>query len=244
MMNTRRILASLLIALVVCVLPASAANGVGAITITGGSLLQCTGGIIEAAYSITATNEGGSTLASVAVTQQFTLSNGTVLPLAATLTTGSSHTIYLAGAGSVNYVEIVLVAAADPSVTSNTARIWCDGTVELSGSSKGGDGRINWSNGDLINALYATRDAAGRGTVTVYLIDSKSMGTKIGTFEYDLFAPYLETPPAENTFLGQVSYSRLYAITSGEFQIIIDDPVEKKTYTTIFSAFPITNVYW
>jgi len=65
-----------------------------------------------------------------------------------------------------------------------------------------------------------------------------------GSFGYELFEPYLDNPPAVNTFLGRVNYSRLYALTSGEFQIIVDDPLEAKTYTTVFSAFPISAIYF
>lgn len=214
---------------------ASAQTSVSSVAITGGGILQCTDNVIEARITAVGYNASGGTVGSFSATQNYSTSNGGSFSQTSTLTSGSSLTFYLAiGSGAVSYVDVSLTVGG---AVSNTARIYCDGRVELSA---GGDGdRMNYANGDLINVLYAATDS-----VKVYSLDANSKGVYEGSFGYDLFKPYLDNAPAENTFLGQVNYSRLYALTSGEFQIIVDDPVEAKTYTTIFTAFPISNIYY
>lgn len=214
----------------------SAQATVAKVAITGGSILQCIGNVIEARIVATAYNSAGGTVNSFSATQYYSTSNGGSVTQTTTLTSGANHTFYLAvGTGDVSYVQVSLNAGG---TTSNSVRIYCDGRVEFIGSI-GEDDRMNYANGDLINVLYAASDS-----VVVYSVDDNSKGVFEGRFAYTLFEPYLDNPPAENTFLGQVNYSRLYALTSGEFQIIVDDPLEAKTYTTVFSAFPISGIYF
>ena len=213
----------------------AAGSSVARLSISSGTLLQCTGNVIEARFTSAAYNSAGGIISSFSVTHSYTTSNGGSTTQTGTLTSNVSHTFYLSsGSGDVSYADVSLVSGT----ASATARISCDGTVIIGGVI-GEDDRMNYANGDLINVLYASRDS-----VKVYSVATDSTGVPEGSFGYDLFQPYLNNSPTENTYLGQVDYSRLYALTSGEFQIVVDDPVESKSYTTIFSAFPISGVYF
>lgn len=214
------------------------------IDLSGAGVLQCSGNVIEGYFVASGFDSSGTPIASFSATQRYWTSNGGALTQSAVMTSGASHAFYLAlGSGTVSYVEVYLVADDVGAARSSTVRIHCDGRVEYL-IAFSGDGRLNYANGDLINVLYAAVGPDEMGAIAVYSLDENSVGVFEGYFEYALFAPYLENPPDQNTFLGQVEYSRLYALTTGEFQIVISDPVEAKSYTTIFSAFPVTNVYF
>jgi len=217
-----------------------AAGAVARLSITGGSLTQCTGNVIEGAISVTAYDSTGATISSFNATESFVTSTGSTDSQSFTFTSGASTAFYMGtGVGTLSYVDITLSANG---VTSPAIRIGCDGSVSI--SSGGTDVRLNFANGDLINVLYSSTDSAGKGGVAVYSVNSESKGVYEGSFGYALFSPYLGNPPSVNTFLGKVDQSSLYALTSGEFQIVIADPLESKSYTTIFSAFPISGVYF
>jgi len=231
-------MACLLFSLMAAAVFTQAAPAINSLAITGAGLLQCSGNVIEASFTPTAYDAGNSTVGSFTATVYITTSNGAVAPQSANLTSGSGYTFYLAvGSETMSYAEVYVVSG---SAQSGTVTIYCDGRVVF--GANGEDHRMNYANGDLINVLYAATDS--QGGVKVYSVDANSKGVFEGRFAYTLFEPYLDNPPAVNTFLGQVDYSRLYALTSGEFQIIVDDPIESKTYTTIFSAFPVSGIYF
>jgi hypothetical protein len=227
------------------------ATSVYSISLTSAKLLQCGANVIEAQYTASALDTSGKPINSFNATQYYVTSNGAAAPTHATLSSGAAHTFYIVmGTSGMSYAEVYLVSNSNPVVRSNTLRINCDRTVQdIGGSSTADntstpDNRINYGSGDLINALYARTDPSGKPGIAVYSIDSKSKGWLKGYFSNTLFAPYLGNPPAENTYLGEVDYSKLYALTSGEFQIVIADLGEKKSYSVIFSAFPVKNVYF
>lgn len=219
---------------------------VARVGITGGALLQCTGNVIEGTYTAVAYDASGSVVGSFGATEFYLTTNGGVAPQSATLSSGAARRFYLAiGTGNVVYAEAYVVPTSNPSIRSETVRIYCDGRIEIFGLAAGRtDDRMNYANGDLINVLYPTFDSAGKGGVSVYSLDANSVGLLEGRFAYALFEPYLGNPPAVNTFIARIDYSSLYALTTGEFQIVVDDPLEPKTYTTIFSAFPVGNIYY
>jgi hypothetical protein len=142
----------------------------------------------------------------------------------------------------MTYAEVYLVSSENPAVRSNTIRIMCDGSVQDTGGAvnadgeKGPDDRLNADKGDLINVLYLRPDTSGESEIAVYSLDADSNGVFEGVFPNELFAPYIGNPPAENTYLAELDRSKLYALASGEFQVVISDPVEVKSYNVIFSV--------
>lgn len=224
------------------VITAQAASPVWTVSITDAQLVQCISTVIEVEFTAQAFDAGGTTVSNFDTMLAFVASTGSASSKSVSLASGAPYVAYIDfGVPATAYVEVH--ARAD-GITSNGVRIWCDGRVEFLGEAAASAPRLNYQNGDLINALYVSTGPDGNGAITVYAIDSNSEGSIAGVFEYSLFAPYLETPPAENTLLGRIDYASLYALTTGEFQIVIRDPVEYKFYTTVFSAFPISNVYY
>ena len=220
---------------------AQAAQPVRSVSITSAKLVQCISTIIEVQFTPQASDAAGTTVGSFNATLDVVPSTGSASSNNATLTSGASYNAYVDfGASAFAYIELRITA---DGITSNGVRIWCDGRVEFLGTAATTP-RLNYQNGDLIDALYVSTGSDGMGAIAVYAIDSNSTGRVAGVFEYSLFAPYLEMPPAENTLLGQIDYASLYALTTGEFQIVISDPVESKSYTTVFSAFPVSNSYY
>lgn len=214
---------------------------VSALSITAAKLVQCISTVIEVQFTTQAADSGGATVNNFDATLDFVLSTGSSSSRSAAITSGAPYTAYIDSSSSaLMYVEVRVTAHG---ITSNGVRIWCDGRVEFLGTGAVAP-RLNYQNGDLIDALYVSTGSDGKGAIAVYAIDSNSAGRVAGVFEYSLFEPYLETPPAENALLGQIDYASLYALTTGEFQIVISDPVESKTYTTVFTAFPVSNVYY
>lgn len=214
---------------------------VSALSITAAKLVQCISTVIEIQFTTQAVDAGGATVTDFDATLKFVSSTGSALSRSATISSSAPYTAYIdSGSSALMYVE---VRVTTHGITSNGVRIWCDGRVEFLGAAADSP-RLNYQNGDLIDALYVSTGSDGKGAIAVYAIDSNSAGRVAGVFEYSLFAPYLETPPAENTLLGRIDYASLYALTTGEFQIVISDPVEPKSYTTVFSAFPVSNVYY
>lgn len=223
------------------------AGSIGADTarITAGSVVQCTGSTLV--FSFTPLASGGEvTLNSFVATLYLNGSNGSTAPVAATLISNAPYAVSAnLGSAPVEYVELYYTING---VISDLIIAYCDGRIEIIGAGASADAprdaRLNYANGDLINVLYRSTDSAGKGSVVVYSLDANSKGVYEGRFAYALFEPYLDNPPARNTLLGTIDQSSLYALTSGEFQIVIADPREAKTYTTLFKAFPITGVYF
>ena len=230
------VVAALMMSLLAASAITYAAGAVASLSMTGGSLIQCVDNVIEGTVSVAAYDSAGAKITSFSGAQSFISSDGSTDSKLGTFISDSSARFYMGtGAGTISYVDITVSANG---VTSNTIRIGCDGSVSVYGVN-GEDDRMNYANGDLINVLYASTDS-----VKVYSVATDSTGVYEGRFAYALFEQYLNNPPAVNTFLGKIDQSSLYALTSGEFQIVIADPVESKSYTTIFSAFPISGVYF
>jgi hypothetical protein len=219
-----------------------AGQQVSALSITAAKLVQCVSTVIEVEFTVQAFDAGSATVSNFDATLGFVPSTGSASSKSVTITSGAPNAAYIdSGTPGLTYVEVRVTA---DGITSNGVRIWCDGRIEFLGALAQAALRLNYQNGDLIDALYVSTGSDGKGAIAVYAIDSSSAGRVAGVFEYALFEPYLETPPAENTLLGQINYSSLYALTTGEFQIVINDPLEPKSYTTVFSAFPVSSVYY
>lgn len=219
------------------------------LSIVDGRFLQCVDNVIEAEYTPAAIDTSGATIPTFEAEQHFILSNGATGMQTAVLTSYESRRFYLAlGSSDVTYADVYLVSTNNPTVRTGTVRVYCDGTVINFGGDVTADGvlgiddRFNRTEGDLVNVLYRRNDATGNPAVAVYSLDENYEGVFEGFFTYEMFEPYLDNPPEENTMLGQVDRSTLYALTSGQFQIVIHDPVEVKIYEVVFNAFPINNV--
>jgi hypothetical protein len=225
----------------------TSAGSIGADTaeITSGQVLQCSGSTLVFNFTPVASS-GGVTINNLNATLHVNGSNGSVAPIPVSLTSNSAYPVSAnLGSAPVEYVELYYTVNG---VISDLIIAYCDGRIEIiragAGEDAPRDARLNYANGDLINVLYRSTDSAGKGSVVVYSLDANSKGVYEGRFAYALFEPYLGNPPARNTLLGTIDQSSLYALTSGEFQIVVTDPLEGKTYTTIFTAFPITGVYF
>lgn len=219
-----------------------AGQQVSAVSITAAKLVQCVSTVIEVEFTAQAFDAGSATISNFDATLNFVPSTGSASSKSVAITSGAPNAAYIdSGTPGLTYVEVLVTV---DGITSNGVRIWCDGRVEFLGAAAQTAPRLNYQNGDLIDALYVSTGSDGKGAIAVYAIDSNSAGRLAGVFEYSLFAPYLEMPPAENALLGQIDYASLYALTTGEFQIVISDPVESKSYTTVFRAFPVSDVYY
>lgn len=225
------------------------ATSIYSLNIIDGRFLQCVDNVIEAEFTPAAIDTSGATMPTFQAEQHFVLSNGATDMQTDVLTSYQSRRFYLAlGSSDVTYADVYLVSTNNPTVRSSTYRIYCDSTVISLGGGINADGvlgiddRFNRTEGDLVNVLYRRNDPTGNSGVAVYSLDEDFDGVFEGFFTYEMFEPYLDNAPEENVMLGQVDRSTLYALTSGQFQIVIHDPYEVKIYEVVFDAFPINNV--
>lgn len=142
------------------------------------------------------------------------------------------------------YIKNVTINVRSPrSGASASINVVCDIPDEEGEEVVIPDERVNLGGGDLINAVYNTSDDDGVPALGVWTVDTSSNGIFSGYFAYALFEPYLDNPPAQNTRLGMVGQTTLYALTTGEFQIVIGPDAEGKTYTTVFNGLPMRDAY-
>jgi hypothetical protein len=223
---------------------AKAADTPTSIQVDGLALSTCGNGDFEGSYGITVLNNSGLVLneetgydVSAVFSTATDVYNTISFPHRHNVT--YSYSIKLDESANTGFVYFYLTDY--PSVVSSTYILDCNALTVY--PAKEGDDRLNSGQGDLVNALYARVGAEGLWEIHVYSIDETSTGTLSGKFLYKGFVPYLDNPPSQNTRIGQVSYSTLYALTTGEFQIDIDSPTEPKTYSIIFRGVPPRNVY-
>lgn len=228
----------------VLVFPAFAAIGdVTTVDLSGSFFVRCnlTPGFIEGRLNVVARNasDGIENTAVLPVTFSLTgndvtetfnlnLSSTDVLPYGIKL--GSSE------------LTTVTITVTVGSVNASIEYV-CPPTPRPVSPSQPADGRLNLGSGDLIDVIYQGSDGSGQPILTVWAVDEDSRGIYVGAFENALFAPYLEAAPDENTLLGKISQTSLYALTTGEFQLVVGPDAEGKSYTTVLVGLPVRSVY-
>jgi hypothetical protein len=117
--------------------------------------------------------------------------------------------------------------------------------VNLFASGGAGDDRINYQHGDLFAAAYVREDSAGMPALHIYCIDGSSRGYLGLVVENGAMAG---ASPTENIMIAQTNQCAVpvavYRLSSGEYQMNIGPDDEGKTYVTIWSGMPITNLYY
>lgn len=228
-------------------LSAAMAQGtLAALEITNATFTACDGKTLEGVLQVVAKDGDGNVINSasaVSMLLHFEADSGVVGIAAVSLQAGDAVPFAVSSAsGTLTYAQ-VYATAPDGSARSNTVQIRCDGTITNLGGGGllGIDDRINRSHGDLINVLYVRADAQGAVGIQVYRVEGKT-GVYVDMFTASDFAPYLRTPPTQNTKIATLDRSTLYALASGEFQIAIGPDVEGKTYNVIFSGMPPKNI--
>lgn len=226
---------------------AAGVEDVVTIDLTGSSITACnfSPGLVEGYLVVVATNIGGG----------IENPSGTPLPFTVTFSSGATSAVYNLSLAADDllpfgislgntYIPSATVTVSTPNASANITVI-CDIPEEGENTTPvvPSDGRINMGRGDLINAIYNTRDDSGQPALGVWAIDADSKGIYTGRFAYELFEPYLDAPPSENTRLAVVGQTTLYALTSGEFQVVVGPDDEGKTYTTVFSGLPVRGAY-
>jgi hypothetical protein len=132
----------------------------------------------------------------------------------------------------------------DPSIRTSTYVLDCAGPSMYLPGSEGADDRLNWAHGDLLNVLYSRWDEQDNPEIWVYSLNESSQGVLAGHFGYNDFNPYLGKAPQQNTFIGKIAQSSLYALTTGEFQINVGPDAEGKVYSVILDTVPPTQIYY
>ncbi len=217
------------------------------------TFIQCGSASIEGSWRISAYNTDGALVngtSPITATEYYTSNNGSVPPVVASYLSGQVWPFYVTiPPAPISYIEFYAVSTDNPSVRTDTVRIDCDGTISnLGGGTASGyqapDDRLNLGAGDLLNVIYARRDTAQRPVLHVYSLSSQSTGVFEGAFAYEALAPYLSDAPDENTLIGKIDATALYALTTGEFQIVIGPDREEKTYSIILTGLPPKRIYY
>jgi len=234
-----------LILLVAVMVSAVVAQSLAGLEINNVSFVACDGANLEGALSITAKDGSGNIInntSAVPMLLYFEADSGVVGTASVNLRSTDIVPFAVSPtSGTMTYAQIY-TTAPDGSARSNVIRIGCDGAISnLGGGLFGVDDRINRLHGDLINPLYVRADEQGALGVQVYRVEDRA-GVLAGMFTASDFAPYLKTPPTENTKIATLDRSTLYALESGEFQIVIGPDVEGKIYNVIFSGMPPKNI--
>lgn len=206
----------------------------------------CTSDVVEGRLVLSVRDQNGGVIDMSGSDLELRFSTAGAVSLfhvSASASTSLTFGVALPGLGT-GYADVLVILASDPSVQSPILRINCANlTYEIissDGEVVSSDGRLNLNAGDLINVLYAGTDAQGKPAIDVYTVDGER-GVYFGEFEYTLFEPYLDTPPAANTRIATVNKSTLYALSSGEFQINIGPDAEGKYGVVIFRGLPPTS---
>lgn len=215
------------------------------------SFTFCSGAQLEGSLAVTVFDAGGAVINDVTpVTSEVRAvgSNGTSVSDTWDYLAGQPVAFSFVFGGAISYADLEVVSG---NASSGIYRFGCDGTITFLGGGTGAgifgfDGRINLFHGDLISALYVGRNADRQPTIRVYDIGADSKGILRGDYDYELFAPYLETPPRTTVRLGSLGRTVLYALPSGEFQILIGpDEQEGKVHEVTFTGLPPTSIrFW
>ncbi|MBK8139196.1 MAG: hypothetical protein IPK52_25820 [Chloroflexi bacterium] len=206
------------------------------------SFLQCDGFVIEASVTVVGYDGDGVVVPSFSGTLNAAISSGGGFSQTSVYTSGQSRTLYVAPGSPILFFDVYISAM---NSRTDTYRIHCDGTIENLGTPlTGADGRLNVFHGDLLNVLYAATDTDGGAAIAVYSLDESYVGILEGYFTAADIAPFVADPPQQNTFIGQIAESSLYALTTGEFQINVGPDSEGKIYAMVFSGLPVDDVYF
>lgn len=232
------VLGFILVLFVLIGLPAAAqtrAIGLTSIEITNPVLINCDSvtGIIVVQAVVTAYDSGGGVINSAGNPVAFTLTFSTNAGASVVNGTISNDPTTIAALFTPPLTGTVLLTASSGSVTSAPVAFNCGGTPIVLP-----DGRLNWGSGDLVNALYRTYDDSGSPAISVWEIQAGNKGIYIGTFTYALIQPYLSAPPVANIELARIGSTSLYALSSGEFQLVVGPDAQGKYYSTLFSGLP------
>ncbi len=209
-------------------------------------ITQCENDIVEGRLDLSVRDQAGN-IVDVSGTSDLALrfsTSGAVSLFSVSASAGITSVTFGVDLPGLNtgQAEVTASLTADPSVQSPVLRINCGtlGYEIITGDGPGsGDGRLNPNAGDLLNVLYAGTDKSGKPVIDVYKVDGER-GVYFDEFEYALFEPYLNAPPASNTRLASVDKATLYALASGEFQINIGPDAEGKYGVVIFRGLPPT----
>jgi len=176
--------------------------------------------------------------------------SGTPLPFTLTFSSGGQNESFNVSLSSDEVLPYgisfgnQLLSSVTITVSGGSASSSITYTCDTGTSSTQPDSRLNLGAGDLINALYNTTDSAGQPTISVWEVQPDSSGSYIDSFDYSIFAPYFESAPTVNTLLDTINKTSLYALTTGEFQLVVGPDAEGKHYTTVFSGLPALHVYY
>lgn len=218
------------------------------LSVTGITLNGCASNTFDGTYQIAVRDGAGITLNNPTpydVSAIFTTDGGVynTLSYPTVSTVVYTYTVAFNQPFVTGTVEFFLTS--NPAIRSATYVMDCSGPrvfVSSGGTGGGNDDRLNPGRGDLLNVLYARRNNAGQPEVWVYTVNSLSQGVFAGAFPYSLFQPYLNNPPAQNTFLARISQSTLYVLASGEFQINVGPDAEGKVFSILFTGLPPRNL--
>ena len=211
-------------------------------------LVSCDGNTFQGSYALVAYDDAGVVVnrqIPVSITGVFDL-GGVVFETAPYPHSSSANYTFTIYASSPDVMAgmAYFYVTDDPAIRTSVYVLDCAGpSMYLSGSA-GGDDRLNWAHGDLLNVLYSRWDEQGNPEIGVYTLDEASEGVLAGHFAYSDFKPYLGQPPQQNTLIGKVSQSSLFVLTTGEFQINIGPDAEGKVYSIILDTLPPTRVYY
>lgn len=221
------------------------------VEVTSTAFAFCSGSQIEGSLAVTLLDAGGAVLNDVTpITSvvQAVGSNGTSVTSSWDYLAGQPVAFSFVFGGVISYADLEVISG---NASSGIYRFGCDGTITFLGGGTGAgvfgfDGRINLFHGDLMSALYIGRNDDRQPTLRVYDIGADSKGILRGDYDYELFAPYLETPPATVVRLGSLGRTVLYALPSGEFQVLIGpDDAEGKVHEVTFTGLPPTSIrFW
>lgn len=229
--------------------PLNAAGSISRIELVRYTLNSCAANTFHGQYGLIAYDDAGNVVnntTSVNVTGIFTTGAG-VFETAAyphNNTENYTFTVYTTST-NLSSGTAYFYLTDNPSIQTATYVLDCSGpNMYVLVASGGSDDRLNWSHGDLLNVIYSRWDKVGNPEIWVYTLNAASEGVLNGIFKYDDFKSYLGKPPQQNTRIGKVSQSTLYALTTGEFQINIGPDDEGKTYSIILDKIPPTHLYY
>ncbi len=100
------------------------------------------------------------------------------------------------------------------------------------------DNRLNWRWGDHLAVIYPAGDA-DHPMLQIFGVGEDSRGYHMLNITPDDFAPFIDNPPAENTLITDAGLVKVYALSSGEFQISIGPDADGSMYDFVFNGLPV-----
>lgn len=147
---------------------------------------------------------------------------------------------------AIQFGNIAVALSSNPSIDSGNYQWDClTGRVRFL-PPVARDGRINAFAGDLVNVVYPSFDPTGKPALMIYRVipdeTEFNFGVFAGFITHAQIAPFLDLFPEENTLVAQVDKTRLFRLTSGEFQLVIGPDDEGKFFHLVFEGIPPRNV--